>query len=89
VPITVSYTASDNDSVACSLSVTSNEAINGLGDGDTSPDWDITDDHHLSLRAERSGTGSGRTYTIKVTCADPSGNTVFKTTTVKVPKSQK
>jgi photosystem II stability/assembly factor-like uncharacterized protein len=89
IPITVSYTASDNDSVACSLSVTSNEAINGLGDGDTSPDWDITDDHHLSLRAERSGNGSGRTYTIKVTCADPSGNTVFKTTTVKVPKSQK
>jgi hypothetical protein len=89
IPITVSYTASDNDSVACSLSVTSNEAINGLGDGDTAPDWDITDDHHLSLRAERSGKGSGRTYTIKVTCADPSGNTVFKTTTVKVPKSQK
>ena len=89
IPITVSYTATDNDSVACALTVTSSEPIDGLGDGDTSPDWIIGDDHHLQLRSERSGKGRGRPYTIKVTCADPSGNTVMKTTTVSVPFNQK
>jgi hypothetical protein len=86
---TVSYTATDNDSVACTLSVASNEPINGLGDGDTSPDWFIGDDHHLQLRSERSGKGRGRVYTITVRCADPAGNTVIRTVTVSVPQSQK
>jgi len=86
---TVSYTATDNDSVACTLSVASNEAINGLGDGDTAPDWIIGDDHHLQLRSERSGKGRGRVYTITVTCADPSGNTTTRTVSVSVPFSQK
>jgi HYR domain len=43
--------------------VTSNEAVNGNGDGNTSPDWIITDDG-VRLRAERSGNGSGRIYTV-------------------------
>jgi hypothetical protein len=85
--ITVNYTATDNCSVDCVLTVTSNEPINGLGDGDASPDWEVIDAHHVRLRSERSGTGSGRTYTITLTCADPSGNTVVRTVTVKVPKS--
>jgi hypothetical protein len=89
IPVTVDYTAADNDSVSCTLSVTSNELIDGLGDGDTSPDWIVLDQHHVFLRAERSGKGSGRTYTITVTCADPAGNTVTRTVTVKVPMSQK
>jgi hypothetical protein len=89
IPITVNYTAADNNSVSCTLSVTSNEPINGLGDGDTAPDWTIIDAHHLLLRAERSGKGTGRIYTIKVTCADPAGNTVIRTVTVKVPLNQK
>jgi hypothetical protein len=88
IPITVNYTATDNCSVGCVLTVTSNEAINGLGDGDTAPDWQIVDAHHLLLRSERSGKGSGRTYTITVTCTDPAGHTVVRTTTVVVPKSQ-
>jgi hypothetical protein len=88
IPITVNYTATDNCSVGCVLSVTSNEAINGLGDGDTAPDWQIVDAHHLLLRSERSGKGSGRIYTITVTCTDPAGNRVVRTTTVTVPKSQ-
>ncbi len=88
VPITVNYTATDNCSVSCTLSVTSNEPINGLGDGDTAPDWVIVDAHHVMLRSERAGNGNGRIYTITVTCADPAGNTVIKTTTVSVPRNQ-
>jgi hypothetical protein len=88
IPVTVNYTSTDNCSVGCVLTVASNEPINGLGDGDSAPDWQVIDAHHLLLRSERSGKGSGRTYTITVTCADPAGHTVVRTTTVVVPKSQ-
>ncbi len=53
---------------ACTLSVESSDPINGTGDGDTEPDWEILDGHHVRLRAERAGTGDGRTYTITITC---------------------
>jgi photosystem II stability/assembly factor-like uncharacterized protein len=86
--VTVNYTATDNCPVNCVLTVTSNEPINGLGDGDTAPDWEVVDAHHVRLRSERSGKGEGRTYTITVTCTDPAGNTVVRTATVRVPKSQ-
>ncbi len=88
VLVTVNYTATDNCGANCILSVTSNEPVNGLGDGDTAPDWEIVDAHHVRLRAERSGKGNGRIYTIKVTCKDAAGNTVVRTVTVKVPKNQ-
>jgi hypothetical protein len=52
--VTVSYKATDNCGIASTvLSVTSNEPENGLGDGDTDHDWEIIDDHHVQLRAER------------------------------------
>ena len=61
VDVTVNYTATDNCGVdTCVLSVSSNEAVDGTGDGDTSPDWVIVDAHHVQLRAERSGDGSGQ-----------------------------
>jgi hypothetical protein len=86
--VTVNYTATDNCGVTCTLSVTSNEPVDGLGDGDASPDWIIIDAHHVQLRAERSGKGNGRIYTITVTCKDAANNTVVKTVTVQVPKNQ-
>jgi hypothetical protein len=89
VPIAVSYSTADNcNALTCTLSVTSNEPINGLGDGDTAPDWSITDAHNLLLRSERSGKGSGRVYTIRIDCVDAAGNHTIKTVTVNVPKSQ-
>ena len=88
VEVTVNYTATDNCAVTCTLSVTSNEPENGLGDGDQAPDWMIIDAHRLLLRAERSGKGSGRVYTIRVTCKDAANNTVVRTVTVRVPKNQ-
>ena len=86
--VTVNYTTTDNCSVDCVLTVSSNEPINGLGDGDTAPDWQVIDAHHVLLRAERSAKGNGRIYTITVTCTDPAGNQVVRTATVTVPKSQ-
>jgi hypothetical protein len=71
------------------VSVSSNEATNGRGDGNTSPDWTITGDHTVSLRAERSGRGNGRIYTITVQAMDAAGNvSEQKSVTVTVPHSR-
>ncbi|HYU33073.1 MAG TPA: proprotein convertase P-domain-containing protein [Thermoanaerobaculia bacterium] len=87
--VTISYTTADNctlpSSITCALSVASNEPINGLGDGDTAPDWQVIDAHHVKLRAERSGTGTGRIYTVTVTCKDAAGVSSSRTVTVSVP----
>lgn len=89
VRVTARVTDTCSDTTWKIISVTSNEPVNGLGDGDTAPDWLITGDHTLQLRAERSGKGTGRVYTITIQAKDTSGNlSVPKTVTVKVPKSQ-
>jgi hypothetical protein len=82
--VTINYTATDCHGATTSLSVTSNEPINGTGDGDTSPDWEIIDNHHVKLRAERAGNGDGRIYTITITATDACGNTSSKDVTVHV-----
>ena len=90
VDVTVAYTVTDNcGPVNSSLSVSSNEPENGIGDGDTSPDWIVVDAHHLRLRAERAGTGEGRIYTITITSTDSAGNSSSQTTQVLIPKNQK
>ncbi|MGE5239281.1 MAG: M36 family metallopeptidase [Chloroflexota bacterium] len=92
VHVAVTAPATDNcDSTpVCTVTdVSSNEPVNGLGDGDASPDWVITGDLAVDLRAERSGTGEGRIYTITVTCTDACGNSSIGTTSVAVPRSQK
>lgn len=90
VPVTVSAVASDLVGVSSLkiVSVTSNEPDNGLGDGDTAGDIEVTGDLTLKLRAERSGSGNGRIYTITVEARDAAGNASTKTCTVSVPKSQ-
>jgi hypothetical protein len=87
VDVMLSYQATDVGSApSCGLSVVSNEPVNGTGDGDTASDWMVIDEHHVRLRAERAGTGSGRLYTITVGCSDAAGNRSTATTTVSVPK---
>ena len=86
--VTISAAASDrcDPAVRCSIeSVTSNEPENGLGDGDTAPDWEITGSLTLRLRAERSDKGSGRVYSIGLSCSDASRNVASRTIAVTVP----
>ncbi|CAN5890196.1 lamin tail domain-containing protein [soil metagenome] len=85
--VSVFYTATDASRTStCSLAVASNETVNGAGDGNTSSDWQITSAHSVQLRAERSGRGSGRIYTVTVTCVDPSGNSSTTSGTVTIAK---
>jgi hypothetical protein len=74
------------------VSVTSNEPDNGLGDGDTANDiqgWSVgTPDTSGQLRAERSGTGNGRVYTLTYQVKDVAGNTATCTATVTVAHDQ-
>lgn len=56
-------------------SVRQDEPVNGSEDGDTSPDAVVehgTTGDSLLLRAERSGTGNGRVYTVGFTASDGS-----------------
>ncbi|HKO54446.1 MAG TPA: FG-GAP-like repeat-containing protein [Thermoanaerobaculia bacterium] len=85
VTVTVDYTlAGGCGNATCGIiSVTSNEPDNGLGDGDMPNDIEIVDAHHVKLRAERAGGGSGRVYTITVGCGPASA-----TVTVAVPRNK-
>jgi pimeloyl-ACP methyl ester carboxylesterase len=95
IPITATISVTDdvdqNPSVEL-LSITANEPVNGTGDGNTVGDIagaDFgTDDRAFSLRAERSGTGTGRIYTITYRARDAAGNTTTASATVTVPHNQ-
>ena len=87
VDVTIGYVPSDlTGSPVCSLSVASNEEANANGDGNTALDWLVLDAHHLQVRSERAGGGSGRIYTITIRCTDSFGNSGAATTMVRVPK---
>ncbi len=82
------YDAGSGIAAVTLLSITSNEPDNGPGDGNT--DNDIqgaaygTADFDFELRAERSGKGSGRVYTITYEAVDRAGNRTTATVTVRV-----
>jgi len=69
--------------------VTSDEAENGGGDGNTLNDIVIAANcKSVQLRSERQGSGNGRVYTIYFSVKDAQGNVATATAKVKVPKSQ-
>lgn len=92
VPVRVSAEITD----ACGettweiISITSNQAVDAKGSGNTSPDWLITGDHTASLRAERAGPAKGgRIYTLTVQATDEAGNqSELSTVRVLVPHDQ-
>jgi 6-phosphogluconolactonase len=89
VDVTIGYSVTDPCPNTCVLTVASSEPVNGTGDGNTSPDWQVIDSHHVSLRAERSGPGEGRVYTITITCTNATNHlSSTKTVTVLVPHDQ-
>ncbi|WP_171649700.1 discoidin domain-containing protein [Paenibacillus phytorum] len=92
--ITVSASVYSEDSLSgiesvVLTSIISNESDNGLGDGQTSNDIQGVElgtlDTTFLLRAERSGEGNGRIYTITYTAFDHAGNKTSASSTVTVP----
>jgi len=71
------------------IGVTSDEALAAKGSGRTSTDWKITGDHTVQLRAERSGKGGERNYTIAIQATDQSGNTAQEKVFVTVRHDQR
>ena len=96
VDIVIRVYTNDNSGLPVTLTavVRSNEPVNGRCDGNTSPDWTepvIDQDTGiitLQLRAERSGCGDGRVYTITITAEDVSGNRASTDVLITVPRSQ-
>ena len=95
-PITATVTVDDvcdPDPAIRLVSITSNEPANALGDGNFAPDFEGADfgtaDFGFLLRAERSGRGSGRTYTVTYEVEDASGNRASAQATVFVPRDQR
>ena len=82
--ITVNYNATDNCHAVGSLSITSSEPVIGGSDGDQAPDWEVIDEHHVRLRAEKANNGQARYYTIKITVTDGCNSPVVDSITVVV-----
>lgn len=92
VPVSLAVAVTDNcdASPACHItSVSSNEPVNGRGDGNTWPDWVITGPLTVDLRAERSGRRNGRIYTNTVSCIDDAGNGANGSAIVTVPHDRR
>jgi HYR domain len=92
VPVTATVAVTDRCDPAVSfqlVSIASNEPDDGLGDGDTTGDIQDaavgTPDTTFLLRAERSGGGGGRIYTVVYRATDGSGNSSLAAAFVRVP----
>ena len=66
-------------------SITSNESDDWLGDGSSVDDIQVDSHGRIRLRAERSGRGTGRIYTLNFSVTDASGNQSSTSATVVVP----
>jgi hypothetical protein len=59
-----------------------------IGDGNTLDDIQVDSSGNIYLRAERSGAGDGRIYTLEFKVTDSSGNSSSATVTVTVPHNK-
>jgi hypothetical protein len=89
VKVQASAVASDicGDATCKIKSITSSEPVRQKGDN-TSPDWKTNGDLGGQLRAERTGKGNGRVYTLTIECTDESGNASTRDVIVTVPHDQ-
>jgi hypothetical protein len=80
----------DGDPVTLTVdAVTQDEPLNGVGDGDTSPDAVLAaQSDQVYIRAERAGPGDGRVYRISFTGSDGRGGFCTGQTHVDVPHDQ-
>jgi hypothetical protein len=85
---TVTATDAVDQDVDVALVITSSEADNGTGDGNTSGDFVIRSASDFDLRAERAGPGSGRTYHLVWTATDDSGNASTFSQDLVIPHDQ-
>jgi hypothetical protein len=82
VEVRIDYnTSSSTCPTDCTLSVASNE-------GDVDSESHVVDANHVLLAAERDGSGSGRVYTIAITCTNPVGDVTTERVNVVVPHDQ-
>jgi EGF domain-containing protein/growth factor-like EGF protein len=90
VPITIlDVTDPNGGTVTITITgVSQDEPVNGLGDGDTSPDATGVGTTNAAVRAERAGNGDGRVYHISFSATSTSGGSCTGTATLGVPKSQ-
>jgi len=92
VPVTVTATAVDDTDPTPAITlvgVRSSEPDDGKGDGATVGDIVRLSDFQFLLRAERSGSGPGRFYTITYRASDSAGNSVERAVTVTVPANRR
>ncbi|WP_428236044.1 PKD domain-containing protein [Gracilimonas sp.] len=94
VLVATGITATDlvDGAVDVQVTVSSSESSNGKGDGNTDSDYEIQANpdgsYDVYVRAERSGKGGGRTYSILMTTIDAAGNESSESFDVSVAKSQ-
>jgi predicted extracellular nuclease len=88
VDVEASFVSSSDVTSVTLISAVSNEADNGLGDGDSPDDIVIVDNDSFQFRAERSAGGNGRIYTVTYQATNSCGATTTATGTVTVPLNQ-
>ncbi len=97
VPVTIWTNTQDNGGglVLLDVSVQSSEPLDAAGDGSTEVGFAVASIDNaagivvVQLRAERSGTGDGRVYTVTIIATDGSGNQSTATVNVRVPHDRK
>ena len=95
VEVTASITVVDDIDpapVVQLIAILSDEEDNAIGDGNTTEDIQGaelgSDDRSFLLRAERSGLGDGREYTVVYEASDSAGNSTTASAVVTVPHEQ-
>ena len=79
----------DGDPVTIAITgITQDEPVNGVADGNTSPDAEVGAAGAFRVRAERSGQGDGRVYRIAFTASDAEGGECSAVLRVGVPHDQ-